>query len=154
MFPEAVRASINLLPHLFHRCRRCVPDLRLFKFRRIGWQSFDTDLPIRRQILLYNPRAMGLRSVPIHYQWLPEAGPQVAQHSHYLWPANRLAVMTLINPSVHRQRRDCRELLPLALTPQDRWSAAWGPSTREARLETAARFVHENDHCLAPPGFF
>jgi len=55
MFPEAVEASINLLLHLFHRCRRRVPDLLfdiavsvLFRiqFRRIGWQ------PVLRQNLI------------------------------------------------------------------------------------------------------
>ena len=132
MFPEAVEASINLLPHLFHRCRRRVPDLLfdiavavLFRiqFRRIGWQPLDTNLLFRRQILFDDARAMGLRSVPNHHQRLPESGSQMTQHSHHLWPANRLAIMTLINPPVHSQRGNCRELSPLALTPQDRRSA-------------------------------
>src|SRR5215475_13205344 len=163
MFSETVEPSIDLPLHLLHRFRRRVPNLLfdiavavLFRiqFRRIGRQPFDTDLLFRRQILFYNPRAMGLRSVPNHYQWLPEAGPQVAQHSHYLWPANRLAVMTLINPPIHRQRSDCRDLSPLTFTPQDWRAPAWRPGSRRSRLETKARFVHKDDQCLAPPGFF
>src|SRR5262245_14007739 len=97
---------------------------------------------------------MDLRSVPNHYQRPPETRSQVAQHSHHLRPANRLAVMTLINPPVHSQRRNCRELSPMALTPQDRRSPARRPSTRRACLETEARFIHEDDHCLAPLGLF
>src|SRR5262249_45350184 len=82
MFPEPVEASIDLLLHLFHRFRRRVPDLLfdiavavLFRiqFRRIGRKPFDTDLSFRRQTLFHYSRAMGLRSVPYHYQWLPEA---------------------------------------------------------------------------------
>src|SRR5262245_37633303 len=85
MFPETIEPSIDLPLHLLHRFRRRVPDLLfdiavavLFRiqFRRIGRKPFDTDFLFRRQILFYNPRAMGLRSVPNHYQWLPEAGPQ------------------------------------------------------------------------------
>jgi hypothetical protein len=87
------------------------------QFRRIGRKPFDTDLSFRRQILFHYSRAMGLRSVPYHYQWLPEAGSQMAQHSYHLWPANRLPVMTLINTPVDGQCGDCRELSPLAFTP-------------------------------------
>jgi hypothetical protein len=84
---------------------------------------------ISRSVARYSftTRAMGLRSVPNLYQQLSEAGSHVAQHSHHLRPTSRLAVMTLINPPVHSERGDCRELSPLALTPQDRRSPGRAP---------------------------
>ena len=119
MFPEPIETSIDLPPHLFHRCRRRVPDL-----------LFDIAVAV----------LFPMRSILNHHQRPPDTRSQVAQHSHHLRAANRLAVMALTNPPVHTERSDCRELSR--------------PSMRRARLETEARFIHEDDHCLAPPGLF
>lgn len=128
--------------------------LHRIQLRRIGWQIRQPHGAIAGvDVLLDEPAAMGLESIPDDEQLPSELPPQVVQEVHDLGTPDRPGIQSEVE-GPHRDSRDYGQSLPVEGQLHDQRLSPRRPGAHPVGPFAQARLVDEDDHAAVGCGVF